>query len=330
MADVYDLINKYVGVLGNNMDEEINKIPNQNLPQQNQNKGFMGLLNSPEILTGLGLLSAASRGQNIAEAALPAFLESTKISSAIGEFQTQQERQKLAQQLPQGSVYQKIAKAYPELAVRGMIEEEIQKPKIVAEQQKQIGELNKSYRELYTKSDVVKNFQEGQTQLNKIFDAAGRKTAAGDVSLIFAYMKLLDPQSVVREGEQASAQNTTSVSGQVRNFYNRALTGQRLNEDQRKEFSSAAIGTFQTNQQALDAFRNNIQSSVAPFGGSADQIFIDADIRPKRIRVGENEINIPTGTRLIDFDRVNKEYIYKTPDTANSKGFVFKVKQQTE
>lgn len=330
MADVFDLINKYVGVLGNNMDQEMNQNPNQQLPQQNQNKGFMGLLSSPEVLTGLGLLSAAGRGQNIAEAALPAFLESTKISGALGELKTQQERQKLAQQLPQGSVYQKIAGAYPELAVRGMIEEEIQKPKIIAEQQKQIGELNKSYRELYTKSDVVKNFQEGQTQLNKIFDSASRKTAAGDVSLIFAYMKLLDPQSVVREGEQATAQNTTSVPGQLRNFYNRALTGQRLNEDQRKEFSSAAIGAFQSNQQAIDTFRNSISSSVTPFGGSPDQIFIDADIRPKRIRVGENEVNVPSGTRLIDFDRVNKEYIYRTPDTGTSKGFVFKVKQQTE
>ena len=103
-----------------------------------------------------------------------------------------------------------------------------------------------------------------------------------------------------------------------------------ISEYQRKEFSSAAIGAFQSNQQALDTFRNSISSSVTPFGGSPDQIFIDADIRPKRIRVGENEVNVPSGTRLIDFDRVNKEYIYRTPDTGTSKGFVFKVKQQTE
>jgi len=295
----------------------------------NKTLNLMGLLGSPETLMGLSLLGAGARGESPGQALLPSFVEGLKGASLVGEFSKAQRQQEFVKNLPQG-IYKTIGAAYPELAAKGMIEEEIQKPKIVAEQMKQISELNKSYRELYTKSDVVKNFQEGQTQLNKIFDAAGRKTAAGDVSLIFAYMKLLDPQSVVREGEQATAQNTTSVPGQIRNLYNRAITGQRLNEDQRKEFSNAAIGAFQSNQQALDSFRNNIATSVAPFGGSTGEIFIDADIRPKRIRVGDREVNVPTGTRLIDFDRVNKEYIYKTPDTASSKGFVFKVKQQTE
>ena len=65
-------------------------------------------------------------------------------------------------------------------------------------------------------------------------------SAAGDISFIFQYMKMLDPGSVVREGEFATAQNAASVPDQVRNLYNRALSGERLNTEQRQQFLQAA------------------------------------------------------------------------------------------
>jgi hypothetical protein len=65
-------------------------------------------------------------------------------------------------------------------------------------------------------------------------------SAAGDISFIFQYMKMLDPGSVVREGEFATAQNAASVPDQIRNQYNRALSGERLNPDQRQQFLQAA------------------------------------------------------------------------------------------
>ena len=35
--------------------------------------------------------------------------------------------------------------------------------------------------------------------------------AAGDMALIFSYMKMLDPNSTVREGEYATAQDAGSI-----------------------------------------------------------------------------------------------------------------------
>jgi len=70
-------------------------------------------------------------------------------------------------------------------------------------------------------------------------------SAAGDVSLLFAYMKLLDPGSVVREGEFATAQNTSGVPDLVMTAYNRVLRdGQRLTPDQRKDFYGQAVTSF--------------------------------------------------------------------------------------
>jgi hypothetical protein len=70
------------------------------------------------------------------------------------------------------------------------------------------------------------------------------QTAAGDIALIFNYMKMLDPGSVVRESEFATAQNAGGIDDRVWNSYNRLLTGERLNPKQRKEFESQAEKLF--------------------------------------------------------------------------------------
>ena len=67
-----------------------------------------------------------------------------------------------------------------------------------------------------------------------------KMTATDDVALIFSYMKMLDPGSVVREGEFATAQQTTGVPGQVLNMYNKALRGERLSPQQRAEMMATA------------------------------------------------------------------------------------------
>lgn len=65
-------------------------------------------------------------------------------------------------------------------------------------------------------------------------------TAQSDMSLIFAYMKILDPTSTVREGEYATAQNAGSIPDSVRNQFNRLVDGQKLQPDQRINFAKAA------------------------------------------------------------------------------------------
>lgn len=69
---------------------------------------------------------------------------------------------------------------------------------------------------------------------------AAKPTAAGDMSLIFSFMKALDPGSVVRESEYATAQNAAGVPDQIRNLWNRVKDGQRLNPAQREDFKAQA------------------------------------------------------------------------------------------
>ena len=53
-------------------------------------------------------------------------------------------------------------------------------------------------------------------------------------------MKILDPPSVVREGEQATAKNASGVPDRIRNLYNATLRGTRLTPTQRLDFKETS------------------------------------------------------------------------------------------
>ena len=69
-------------------------------------------------------------------------------------------------------------------------------------------------------------------------------SAAGDLALIFNFMKILDPGSVVREGEFATAQNAPGIPDRVRAQYNRALEGERFTPKTRRDFVDRAEKLF--------------------------------------------------------------------------------------
>lgn len=114
-------------------------------------------------------------------------------------------------------------------------------------------------------ADSLRSEYFARTKENQFIDVANAynkvvntsDTAAGDVSLIFAFMKILDPGSVVREGEFATAENTSGIPDMVRQQYNKVLKGERLNQHQRVAFRNEAGRVFQVYQQRqapIDAY----------------------------------------------------------------------------
>lgn len=94
-------------------------------------------------------------------------------------------------------------------------------PRKVSKPEK-IAQIEKQFRDRW--ENRTKLFRELDRQFKNIKDAQGRATAQGDIAIIFAFMKMNDPTSVVREGEQAMARNAPNVPSQILNMYNRALT----------------------------------------------------------------------------------------------------------
>lgn len=133
-------------------------------------------------------------------------------------------------------------------------------PKRRAGDFKDINALGKRY------YDESKNYMGAGSNLSKLLASAKRESAAGDMALIFSIMKTLDPTSVVREGEQAQAQNATGVPEQIRNMYNRTLTGERLSPDQRMDFLKTGLALFDSEDRAQKN-RDNYFTDLANTSG---------------------------------------------------------------
>lgn len=94
------------------------------------------------------------------------------------------------------------------------------------------------------------NFSTVQDAYQNIRAAASSATAAGDMALIYSFVKLLDPTSVVRESEFGLVSSSGSVPERLQGLYQRALTGERLTDSQRREFMREAEAIYRTHTQA--------------------------------------------------------------------------------
>ena len=119
---------------------------------------------------------------------------------------------------------------------------------------------------------------------------SSQPTAAGDLALIFNFMKMLDPGSVVREGEFANAQNAAGVDDRVRNWYNRLVRGERLNPDQRASFMAQAESTFNASRQLIEDVQNDLGPTIRDFGLSEERIFGPEEVIEETLPEGATQI----------------------------------------
>lgn len=131
-------------------------------------------------------------------------------------------------------------------------------------------------------------------------DAAGRDpSAAGDLALIFNFMKMLDPGSTVREGEFANAQNSAGVRPRIQAQYNSIINGERLAETQRNDFMNRADSLYQAalrGQKQLDkayegiATRNNVnpENVIIDYASSVEDIVFSNKLRQLQLIELEN------------------------------------------
>lgn len=112
-------------------------------------------------------------------------------------------------------------------------------------------------------SQIVKDFQLAGVGYDKVRLAAADASAAGDLALVFGYMKTIDPTSTVKESESASVENARGVDETVRNVWNKIRTGQRLTVSQRQEFIRSAETQYQAYKkkakQVIEAYRRSAE-----------------------------------------------------------------------
>jgi len=133
-------------------------------------------------------------------------------------------------------------------------------------------DINKKKERIFKQSaDLRKEFTKNSGEFIKQRDAFNRieasvedPSAAGDLALIFNYMKILDPGSTVREGEFANAENSAGIPTRLRAKYNKVITGERLETTQRDDF-------FNRSQKLYDKALTTQKRRVNQFKGIAER-----------------------------------------------------------
>jgi hypothetical protein len=127
---------------------------------------------------------------------------------------------------------------------------------------KEYASLSKDYRTIVASYERVKA-------------SAQDPSAAGDLALIFNYMKILDPGSVVRESEFATAAASGSLGQRWIAVGKKLMAGERLSPAVRADFVDRAGRLFRS-QQATQAELQGWYSDMAGrYGLSPEDIVTD-------------------------------------------------------
>lgn len=144
------------------------------------------------------------------------------------------------------------------------------------------------------KKDVsVKNFPE-QSAFYKNMLAAGKKaTGASDISIIFSFMKMMDPGGRVTDGEVALASQVPNVPTQILNLYNKAISsdapifGEAGSKTRQQFLDTGKLFYQNARSNALNSARDiadfarrenlNIKNIISPIGDISEQEIISTD-----------------------------------------------------
>jgi hypothetical protein len=141
----------------------------------------------------------------------------------------------------------------------------------------------------------VKPYVELGQAYQKIETAAKNPSPAGDIAMVYGFMKVLDPSSVVREGEFATAQNAGSVPDSVRNMYNKALSGERLNEKIRSDFLQQARNLVESQRVMSNDLMARYTDVAKNYKLDPNQVVFDPF---KRVQTQEQIIGGATTTNI--------------------------------
>lgn len=98
----------------------------------------------------------------------------------------------------------------------------------------------------------VKTFKEMRSAWDQISTALSKPSPANDLAAATKYMKVLDPNSVVRESELAMAMQASGAMDRIRNLGQRLVSGQKLTPEQRADFFSSAQALYEASKSRYD------------------------------------------------------------------------------
>jgi len=153
----------------------------------------------------------------------------------------------------------------------------------------------------------TKVYGELGTTYQNMKSSADAKTGPGDIALITGFMKMLDPGSVVRETEFATARDTAGLYERLQNQAQKLQSGQlfTLDSKQRKEYTDLAKQYLDSAQKKAVDDKKALGVVVKNYRLNPDNVFgpETAEAPPAPVGGGRGNVNPPTvGQRTVTVD----------------------------
>ncbi len=137
-----------------------------------------------------------------------------------------------------------------------------------------IGMISTARKE-FTGLQRVKEFDSIANAYGRIVASVKDPSPAGDLSLIFNYMKMLDPGSVVRESEFAAAAAAGSYGDRLKALVGSIKEGTKLAPAQRADFVNRANLLYEQAENLYDQTRNEYITYATDAGLGGEEILPD-------------------------------------------------------
>jgi hypothetical protein len=155
-----------------------------------------------------------------------------------------------------------------------------------------------------------KVYNELQGTYSNIESSSTANTGAGDIALITSFMKMLDPGSVVRETEFATARDTAGLFTQLENRLQKAKDGQLLKPEQRKQYVDLAKQYLSAAQKKAEQEKKDLNIVVRNYRLNPQNVFGETGLMPDQqpqpgagAGGGRGSVNPPTvGKRNVTVD----------------------------
>ena len=146
-----------------------------------------------------------------------------------------------------------------------------------------------------TEQDLRKEFQGTPmfTQANEVNTAyrkvlAAPPTPKGDLALVYSYVKILDPGSVVREGEIQLSKEGRSYETQVKAWVSKAKTGEGFTPEERADFRAGAKAAYTSQMQSYTSAAENYKRMATERGANPANVVLDMGIGGDGAAAGGN------------------------------------------
>ena len=125
--------------------------------------------------------------------------------------------------------------------------------------------------------NITKPFRGVRDSFARVQASAKEPSAAGDLALIFNYMKMLDPASVVRESEFAQAAVTGAWGERMKAAGQKILEGERLSDAMRKDFTGRAGMLMKRQKAQFDTSKSEYTRLAKSYKVDPTRVVIDLE-----------------------------------------------------